>query len=55
MKRVALAALLAAAALTAAGGGERAGPEAHRPPWPGAAHFGYMGSGNHHEPMDASH
>ena len=49
MKRLALAALFAAAALGAACGRSPAAPEARQAP-AGAAHDGgYLGSGNHHD------
>ena len=49
MKRIALTALLAAAALVAACGRSPAAPEARQAP-AGAAHDGgYLGSGNHHD------
>jgi len=49
MKRLALTALLAAAALAAGCGPSPAAPEARQAP-AGAAHDGgYLGSGNHHD------
>lgn len=48
MKRIALAVLLASAALAAACGRSPAAPDAGRTP-AGAAHDGYLGSGNHHD------
>jgi hypothetical protein len=48
MKRVALAALLAAATLAPAYGPPPAGPEADRSAPAGAARYGFLGSGNHH-------
>jgi hypothetical protein len=48
MKRLALTALLAAAALAAARGRSSAAPEADRSA-PADATRGYLGSGNHHD------
>ncbi|HEV7589440.1 MAG TPA: hypothetical protein VGO40_15095 [Longimicrobium sp.] len=48
MKRLALAALLAAAALASACGRSPAAPDARQPP-AGAVHDGFLGSGNHHD------
>ena len=49
MKRLALAALLAAAAVAAACGRAPAAPEPNRTAPAGAAHDGFLGSGNHHD------
>jgi|GEM_PF-3319258 len=50
MKRLTLTALLAAAAVAAACGRSPAVPEANHTAPAGAAHDGFLGSGNHHDP-----
>jgi ABC-type phosphate/phosphonate transport system substrate-binding protein len=52
MKRLALTALLAAAALAAACGRSPAAPETRQAP-ARALHDGYLGSGNHHDTTTA--
>jgi hypothetical protein len=54
MKRLALTAVIAAVSLMATGGRPPAGPEANRAAGAGAAHAGYLGSGNHHDSTDAA-